>query len=90
MEYLGAGIPVVCTDTGGNPELVTDGENGYLYPVGDERILADRIVRLLKDRKLSETMGIAAACSMKSTSVKNMVASHEAIYETLLQGDTVR
>ena len=40
MEYLGTGIPVVCTDTGGNPELVTDGKNGYLYPVGDEEVLA--------------------------------------------------
>ncbi len=90
MECLGAGIPAVCTDTGGNPELVTDGKNGYLYPVGDEKILADRIVRLLKDSQLSDTMGIAAACSMESMSMENMVSSHMTVYEALLQGGTVR
>ncbi len=90
IECLGAGVPVVCTDTGGNPELVIDGKNGYLYPVGDEAILADRIVRLLKDRELAETMSMAAASSIQSMSVDKMVDSHMAIYEAMHQGAAAR
>jgi len=85
MEYLGAGIPVVCTDTGGNPELVIDGKNGYLYPVGDTEVLADRILRLLKNKELSRSMGKAAACSIASMSVENMVDSHMLVYQSLVR-----
>ena len=37
IEYMADARPVVCTDTGGNPELVRDGVNGYLVPVGTPR-----------------------------------------------------
>lgn len=57
IEYMAFGIPVIATDTGGNPELVTEGENGYLVPVGDCVVMAERIVNLLTDRACRAWIG---------------------------------
>ena len=48
MEACGFGTPVVATSVGGIPEIVRDGENGFLLPPDlDERMLADAIVRFM-------------------------------------------
>ena len=57
LESMGYGIPIVATRVGGNPELVVEGETGYLVPVKDNRTLVDRIVSLLKDKELRGKMG---------------------------------
>lgn len=57
LESMAHGIPIVATRVGGNPEVVEDGVNGYLVPVKDAVALADRVVRLLKDRELRHRMG---------------------------------
>ena len=57
LESMGYGIPVVATRVGGNPELVVEGETGYLVPVKDKRALVDRIVALIQDKDLRRRMG---------------------------------
>jgi L-malate glycosyltransferase len=52
IEALAAGIPVVATAVGGSPELVTDGENGFLVPPRDVLKLAAAIERLTRDAEL--------------------------------------
>ena len=54
----GFGIPVVVTNTGGLPEVVEDGGNGYIVPVGDVDKLADSIMKILKDDSLQVRMGL--------------------------------
>lgn len=51
--------PVVSTRTGGIPEIVVEGETGYLVEPDDTGALADRIVRILKDDQLRAAMGQA-------------------------------
>ena len=46
-------VPVVCTDVGGNRELVKDGETGFLVSAGDEKTFAARIAQLLKNPELA-------------------------------------
>ena len=58
LESMSHGIPVVATEVGGNPEVVADGQTGYLVPVNDTRILVDRIVALLQDPDARRRMGI--------------------------------
>jgi len=88
IEYLGCGRPVVCTDTGGNPELVQDGVNGFLVPVGDVSALANRIVCLLGDDRLSESMSAHAVTTFAGRfTVERMVAQHEQLYAFLLGED---
>ena len=60
MEYMQAAKPVICTNTGGNPELIDDEINGYLCDVGDLRAMADRLTALLDDTELRKRIGDAA------------------------------
>jgi len=56
-EAMAMRKPVVGTNHGALPELIKDGESGFLVPPGDARALADRIVTLLGNVKLQEEMG---------------------------------
>lgn len=60
LEAMSAGLPVVSTKVGCIPEMIRDGIEGFLVPPGEIDALADRIVRLLADQVLRETMGRAA------------------------------
>lgn len=55
LEALASGVPVVATRVGGLPEVVDDGETGFLLPLGDIEGLSDAVVRLLSDRPLRES-----------------------------------
>src|SRR5215204_5183850 len=57
LEAMACEVPVVASDVGGLPEVVTDGETGYLSAVGDVDKMAADAARLLSDRKLRREMG---------------------------------
>jgi glycosyltransferase involved in cell wall biosynthesis len=57
LEGMAAGLPVVASRVGGTPELVRDGETGFLVEPGDPEQLADRICRLIGDAGLRAAMG---------------------------------
>jgi glycosyltransferase involved in cell wall biosynthesis len=57
LEAMASGTPVVASRIGGLPEVVRDGETGFLVPPGDVAELRDRIGRLLGDRALAARMG---------------------------------
>lgn len=59
IEAMLSGNPVVATKNRGHNELVSEGETGYLVAPDDDTALADRIIALLSDPQLAETMGIA-------------------------------
>jgi len=54
LEAMGAGDFPVVTDIPSNREWISDGDNGFLFPVGDEGRLADRIVEGIRNRELFE------------------------------------
>ncbi|MCH7724653.1 MAG: glycosyltransferase, partial [Bacteroidetes bacterium] len=54
IEYMQAGKPVICSDTGGNTELIEHGVSGYLYPVGDTAALAGYMSELLAERDIRQ------------------------------------
>lgn len=87
MEYMQAGRPIICTDTGGNPELVQDGTNGFLIPVGDVDALADRLVKVLSDSALARSLGKSARETVHSNySHTRMIAEQMACYDKVLSG----
>jgi len=57
MEAIASARPVVATRVGGVPEVVQDGQNGFLVELGDHQAMADRLVELLDDPMLRQTMG---------------------------------
>ncbi len=56
LEAMALGLPCVATDVTGIPELVRDGETGFLVPDGDPEALSDAIVRALDDADLRQRL----------------------------------
>ncbi|QCF26297.1 glycosyltransferase [Hydrocarboniclastica marina] len=82
IEYMRNGKPVICTRTGGNPEIVEHGVNGYLVPVGDVKALADRILDLAGSASLRQQMGARGQEKVnREYSVDRMRERHLALYE---------
>ncbi len=61
MEAMAAGRPVVAYRTGGIPEMIIEGETGFMVEPGDVGGLADRIVELARSKELRQRFGGAAA-----------------------------
>lgn len=58
-EFMQAGVPVVTTDNGAQPEYITDGENGLLVPPDNPEALAEALAQLLDDAPLRQRIGAA-------------------------------
>jgi glycosyltransferase involved in cell wall biosynthesis/CelD/BcsL family acetyltransferase involved in cellulose biosynthesis len=84
LESLAAGVPVVATRVGGNPEIVQDSVTGLLVPPRDARTLAAAIVALLSDPDRAARMGAAGRRSVETRfSLQAMVRATERFYEDL-------
>lgn len=57
LEALACEVPVVATDVGGIPELMVDGETGYLVPAKNPGELSRKINKLLENKSQRENMG---------------------------------
>jgi glycosyltransferase involved in cell wall biosynthesis len=57
MEASLAAKPIVATDVGGAPDIVVDGETGYLVPVNDDVQLAAKVKELLQNDRKAQQMG---------------------------------
>ena len=60
MEAMASGTPVIGTWSGGIPEMIREGETGFLVRKKDPEAIAERILDLLKDPELRAKMGTAA------------------------------
>jgi N-acetyl-alpha-D-glucosaminyl L-malate synthase BshA len=57
LEAMASEVPVIATRTGGLPEVVTEGDTGYLLPVGDVAGMAERGIEILSNDDLRRNMG---------------------------------
>jgi len=57
MEYMAFGLPVVCTNVGGNPELIEDETNGFLVDSGRPDLLAEKVLYLLNNPDVAARIG---------------------------------
>ncbi|WP_254432084.1 glycosyltransferase [Aquisalimonas sp. 2447] len=87
LEYMRAGLPVVCTDAGGNLEAVRHGETGFLYPVGDVEALSQGLEAILLHREKRLRMGaLAREEAVERYSTEVMVSAHMDLYGRILNG----
>ncbi|HXQ23701.1 MAG TPA: glycosyltransferase [Candidatus Acidoferrales bacterium] len=87
LEGMLLGKPVVASAAGGVPELIHDGETGFLTPPGDAAALAERLIPLLQDAALRRDVGQRAqAWAREQFSLTRHVAALSSIYATLTKG----
>jgi glycosyltransferase involved in cell wall biosynthesis len=86
LDAMACARPVVATRVGGIPEVVVDGETGFLVPPRDSEALAAAIVRLVRDRGLREKMGAAGRARVQSAfSAEHMVKNTLRVYQRVAQ-----
>lgn len=89
LEAMAAGLPIVATRTGGNPELVEDRVSGTLVPVGDHRRLAAALSAYTADPHLRALHGKAARQrAMEEFALDRMAVRYRNLYRTLVTGRT--
>ncbi|MBU1147740.1 MAG: glycosyltransferase family 4 protein [Candidatus Omnitrophica bacterium] len=57
LEALSSAKPMVVTETGGMPEIIKDGINGFVVPIRDFEALASRIIQLINNKELHDRLG---------------------------------
>ena len=86
LESMAAGVPVVATRVGGNPEVVEEGVTGFLVPPRDAAGLAGAIARVLEDRELAARLGRAGrARVVERFSIGDAIRRTEQLYLRLLR-----
>jgi glycosyltransferase involved in cell wall biosynthesis len=85
LEAMARGLPVVATRVGGVPEVVVEGETGWLVPPSDPDALAAAIAQVVDDPELGRRLGLAGRRRGERVfDVRRMVADYEAMYRELL------
>lgn len=84
LEAMSTGLPVLATATGGNPEVVVDGESALLFPVGDFVRLEADLNRLRLQTELRRDLGQQAIRRVRNEfSIEAMVRKYDEVYESL-------
>ncbi|MFQ5708409.1 MAG: N-acetyl-alpha-D-glucosaminyl L-malate synthase BshA [bacterium] len=85
LEAHACGVPVVGAATGGLPEVVADGETGFLLPVGEIARMADKACQLLSNQELYEDFSQRARERAVRCFDKHLIIpKYEAFYEEIL------
>jgi L-malate glycosyltransferase len=85
LEAMACEVPVVATHVGGVPEVVTDGETGFLSPVGDVDKMSLDVVRLLENESARQEMGARARASALSRySTDLVIPQYLKVYDRVL------
>ena len=85
LEAMACGVPVVASNAGGIPEVVTDGETGFLAPVGDVPAMTQRALEVLREPARLETFRRAAVTRAAEFSADRVVPLYERLYEDVLR-----
>lgn len=82
LEAMSVSKPVVITRTGGTEELIQDGKNGFLVQPKDMNSMSEKLLLLLKDKKIRDEMGSNARQSLNfDFTTENMVENTQRLYE---------
>ena len=87
LEAMSYGLATITTPVGGIPQVISDGENGYLVPVGDHEALAKTISSLLSNVPLKRSIGEAGRKTVASRfGMEGFFANLLSIYDEILKG----
>jgi glycosyltransferase involved in cell wall biosynthesis len=81
LEAFAAGIPVLAPNKGGVIENIQDGRNGFLYHPGDRADFLQKLITLIRDRALRETMGQSGKAVVADYSWDRTIANLVEVWE---------
>jgi len=85
LEAMATAKPVVATAVDGTPELIVDGETGYLVPPGDPQALAEKISSLVANQELARRFGSNGLKRVKAEySLEKQVEGFQNLYQSFL------
>ena len=91
LEAMASEVPVIATRAGGLPEVVIEGESGYLLPVGDVDGMAERAIVILSDPALQRRLGQAGRqLADEQFNVSRVVPIYRQFYERIIAEERVR
>jgi glycosyltransferase involved in cell wall biosynthesis len=91
LEAMASGLPAVATNVGGVPDLVRNGENGFLVGCDDEAGRCAALERLIRDPKLRSSMGQRGRAYVAANhSLDRLPSQLSALYELALSNPLVR
>lgn len=86
IEAMLAGVPCLAANSGGVPEIITDGETGWLYPPKDTRALADQIAALMDDpARVDAVRQNAGRQAGERFTIEKQIRTLEACYQSTLE-----
>ena len=86
LEAMNCGVPVIGSEIGGLPEVITHGETGYLFPVGEVNKTAEKSIELLSSPEKHESFKQQARKrATQSFSADQIIPQYEAFYEEILK-----
>lgn len=84
VQAMGVGLPVVATETGGIPEVVTTGKTGILVPSKNSKALSAAILEIIRDPKMARQMGeMGRRDARLKFNLDDMISELEQIYEEM-------
>lgn len=83
LEAMATGLPIVITDVSGASDLLENGENALISPIGNANTFGENIQRLYLDQALRQTVGNGAIATAKSYGIDLCAERHITVYEEL-------
>ena len=84
LEAMASGVPVIASRVGGISDVVTDGVNGAMLPLGDVAGMAKAALEFLEPARWAEASAAAALSARTRFSTNDVVARYEKLYEEAL------
>jgi L-malate glycosyltransferase len=84
LEALAAEVPVISTNAGGLPEIIINGDCGYMSNVGDVEDMSKNALLILKDKATHDRFKANALVQAKRFDIENIVPQYEKLYERLI------
>ena len=87
VEAMACGVPVISFACQSGPlELISDGQNGLLVPLGDVSAFAEKLIRLMKDSELRASLAEGGLKTAQSCSLEKVASQWKAMFDNLMRG----
>jgi glycosyltransferase involved in cell wall biosynthesis len=84
LEAMSSGLPILASDIEGNRESIKNGVNGLLFESGNEKMLSEKLLTLLRDSRLQKEMSaINPKIYLEKFSTRSQIEKYTEVYKSL-------